>query len=60
VLFGTHTYNLGPYVQEYYDDIWNVSQISISLNGNDGLGFLQSLQRSRVSGRRECTGLPGP
>jgi len=31
-------------VQEYCDDIWKVSPVSISLNGNDGLGFLQSLQ----------------
>ncbi|HYQ72157.1 MAG TPA: glycogen/starch/alpha-glucan phosphorylase, partial [Gammaproteobacteria bacterium] len=31
-------------VQEYCDDIWKVSPVSISLNGDDGLGFLQSLQ----------------
>jgi starch phosphorylase len=31
-------------VQEYCDDIWKVSPVSIPLNGNDGLGFLQSLQ----------------
>jgi starch phosphorylase len=31
-------------VREYCKDIWNVSPVSIPLNGNDGLGFLKSLQ----------------
>ena len=31
-------------IQEYCDDIWKVSPVSVGLEGNDGLGFLQSLQ----------------
>jgi len=31
-------------IQEYCDDIWNLSPVPIRLEGNDGLGFLQSLQ----------------
>jgi len=31
-------------IQEYSDDIWKLSPVPIQLEGNDGLGFLQSLQ----------------
>jgi starch phosphorylase len=31
-------------IQEYCDDIWNLSPVSVRLEGSDGLGFLQSLQ----------------
>ncbi len=31
-------------VREYCADIWKVSPVGIRLNGNDGLGFLKSLQ----------------
>ena len=31
-------------IQEYCDDIWKLSPVPIRLEGNDGLGFLQSLQ----------------
>jgi len=31
-------------VREYCEDIWKIAPVSVPLNGNDGLGFLQSLQ----------------
>ena len=31
-------------IQEYCDDIWKLSPVRVKLEGNDGLGFLQSLQ----------------
>jgi starch phosphorylase len=31
-------------IREYCDDIWKLSPVSVTLGGNDGLGFLQSLQ----------------
>ena len=31
-------------IREYCEDIWKVSPVPVKLNGNDGLGFLQSLQ----------------
>jgi len=31
-------------IREYCDDIWRLSSVPVSLNGSDGLGFLQSLQ----------------
>jgi len=31
-------------IREYCDDIWNLSPVPVQLEGNDGLGFLQSLQ----------------
>ncbi len=31
-------------IREYCDDIWNLPPVTVRLNGNDGLGFLQSLQ----------------
>jgi starch phosphorylase len=31
-------------IREYCDDIWKLSAVPVQLEGNDGLGFLQSLQ----------------
>ena len=31
-------------ISEYCNDIWNLPAVPVRLNGNDGLGFLQSLQ----------------
>ena len=31
-------------IREYCDDIWDISPVPVQLEGNDGLGFLQSLQ----------------
>jgi starch phosphorylase len=31
-------------IREYCDDIWDISPVTVQLKGNDGLGFLRSLQ----------------
>ena len=31
-------------IREYCDDIWKLPPVTIKLNGNDGLDFLQVLQ----------------